>query len=165
MMTDIRESRSSNRFAIGEVASVISTAARVVARSGLASAGALCGLCVAALLLRANIDVFDSVSLGSAMMLFGLVGFYLGIDTPPAPSRASRFDILNARVGPKIELVEVFVAAGTFLATGAALVSVYVVVFDEDLPVIWTVIVGCWWLFWVAVQIVACIAARSRKHP
>jgi hypothetical protein len=160
-MTDIRESRSSNRFSIAEVASVISRAAHVIERSGLAIAGALCGLFVAALLLGAKIDLFDSVSLSSAMMLFGLVGFYLGIDTPPA----SRFDILNARVGPKIELVEVFVAAGTFLATAAALASVYVVVFDEDPPVIWTVIVGCWWLFGVAMQIVAGIAARTRKHP
>jgi len=42
---------------------------------------------------------------------------------------------------------------------------VYVVVFDEDLPVIWTVIVGCWWLLGVAMQIVAGIAARTRKHP
>jgi hypothetical protein len=101
-MTDIRESRSSNRFSIGEVASVISGAAHVIERSGLAIAGALCGLFVAALLLRAKIDRFDSVSLGSAMMLFGLVGFYLGIDTPPAPSRASRLEILNARVGQKL---------------------------------------------------------------
>jgi hypothetical protein len=31
--------------------------------------------------------------------------------------------------------------------------------------VIWTVIVGCWWLFGVAMQIVAGIAARTRKHP
>ena len=53
-MTDIRESRSSNRFSIGEVASVISRAAHVIERSGLAIAGALCGLFVAALLLRAN---------------------------------------------------------------------------------------------------------------
>src|SRR5258705_11272660 len=145
MMTDIGDSRSSNRFAIGEVASVISRAAHVIERSGLAIAGALCGLFVAALLLRAKIDLFDSVSLSSAMMLFGLVGFYLGIDTPPAPSRASRVDILNVRVGPKIELVEVFLAAGTFLATAAALLSVYVVVFDEDLTVIWTANEGCWW--------------------
>src|SRR5467141_1759212 len=129
-MTDIRESRSSNRFSIGEVASVISRAAHVIERSGIAIAGALCGPFVAALLLRANIDLFDSVSLGSAMMLFGVVGFYLGIDTPPAPSRASRFGILHARVWPQIDLVEVFVAAGTFLPTAAALVSVYFVVFD-----------------------------------
>ena len=93
-MTDIRESRSGNRFSIGVVASVISRAAHVIERSGLAIAGALCGLFVAALLLRATIDLFDSVSLSSAMTLSGLVGFYLGIDTPPAPSRASRVDIL-----------------------------------------------------------------------
>ena len=164
-MTNIREARSSNCVSIRGGAPVISRVAHVIERTGLAIAGALCGLFVAALLLRAKIDLFDSVSLGSAMMLSGLVGFYLGIDTPPAPSRASRVDILNARVGPKIELVEVFVAAGTFLATAAALASVYVVVFDEDLPVIWTVVVGCWWLFGVAMQIVAGIAARTRKHP
>jgi hypothetical protein len=58
-----------------------------------------------------------------------------------------------------------FGGAGTFLATAAALASVYVVVFDEDLPVIWTVVVGCWWLFGVAMLIVAGIAARTRKHP
>ena len=128
-------------------------------------AGALCGLFVAALMLRANIDLFDSFGLAFAMMLFGLIGFYLGIDTTPPPSRASRFDILDARLGPKVELVEMFGGAGTFLATAAALASVYVVVFDEDLPVIWTVVVGCWWLFGVAMQIVAGIAARTQKHP
>src|SRR5258705_11625222 len=145
MMTDIGDSRSRNRFPIGELASVIRRAAHVIERSVLAIAGALCGLFVAALLLRANIDLLDSVSFSSAMALFGLVGFYLGIDTPPAPSRAFRVDILNDRVGPKIELVEVFVAAGTFLATAEALVSVYVDVFDEDLTVIWTANEGCWW--------------------
>ncbi len=128
-------------------------------------AGALCGLYVAALLLRANVDLFESVGLVFAMMLFGFIGFYLGIDTPPPSSRASRFEILDARLGPKVEPVEMFGAAGTFLATAAALASVYVIVFDEDLPVIWTAIVGCWWLFGVAMQIVAGIAARTRKHP
>ena len=143
----------------------MSRVAHVIQRIGLAMAGVLCGLFVAALMLRANIDLFDSFGLALAMMLFGLIGFYLGIDTTPPPSRASRFDILDARLGPKVELVEMFGGAGTFLATAAALASVYVVVFDEDLPVIWTVVVGCWWLFGVAMQIVAGIAARTRKHP
>jgi len=75
-MTDIRES-SSNRFSMGGVASVISRAARVIERIGLAMAG------------------------------------------------------------PQY----------------------------EDLPAIWTVVVvGCWWLFGVVMQIVAGIAARARKH-
>ena len=164
-MTNIREARSSNRVSIRGGAPVISRVAHVIQRIGLAMAGALCGLFVAALMLRANIDLFDSFGLALAMMLFGLIGFYLGIDTTPPPSRASRFDILDARLGPKVELVEMFGGAGTFLATAAALASVYVVVFDEDLPVIWTVVVGCWWLFGVAMQIVAGIAARTRKHP
>jgi hypothetical protein len=79
IMTDIRESRSSNRFSIGGVASVISRAARVIERIGLAMAG------------------------------------------------------------PHY----------------------------EDLPANWTVVVvvGCWWLSGVVMQIVAGIAARARKHP
>src|SRR5712672_413626 len=164
IMTNIREARPSDRVSIRGGAPVISRVAHVIQRIGLAMAGALCGLFVAALMPRANIDLFDSFGLAFAMMLFGLIGFYLGIDTTPPPSRASRFDILDARLGPKVELVEMFGGAGTFLATAAALASVYVVVFDEDLPVIWTVVVGCWWLFGVAMQIVAGIAARTRKH-
>jgi hypothetical protein len=164
IMTNIRGARSGNRFSIGGSAPVISRVAHVIERIGLAMAGALCGLFVAALMLRANIDLFDSVDLASAMMIFGLIAFYLGIDTPPTPSHASRFEILDARLGPNVELVEMFVAAGTFLATAAAFASVYVVVFDEDLPVIWTVVVGCWWLFGVAMQIVAGIAARTLPH-
>src|SRR5260221_8112515 len=134
IMTNIREARSSNRVSIRGGAPVISRVAHVIQRIGLATAGALCGLFVAALMLRANIDLFDSFGLAFAMMLFGLIGFYLGIDTTPPPARASRFDILDARLGPKVELVEMFGGAGTFLATAAALASVDVVVFDEDPP-------------------------------
>src|SRR5258706_3472445 len=107
-MTNIREARHSNRVSIRGGAPVISRVAHVIQRIGLAMAGALCGLFVAALMLRANIDLFDSFGLAFAMMLFGLIGFYLGIDTTPPPSRASRFDILDARLGPKIELLPKF---------------------------------------------------------
>jgi hypothetical protein len=164
IVTNIREARSSNRFSISEVAPVISRVAHIIERIGLAMAGALCGLFVASLLLRANIVLFDSVGLTFAMMLFGIIGFYFGIDTPPPPSRASRFDILDVPLGSKVEIVEMFVAAGTFIAADAAVVSAYIVIFDEDLPAIWTLIVGCWWLFGVMMQIVAGIAARTLPH-
>ena len=111
-----------------------------------------------------NIDLFDSVGLVFAMMLFGLIGFYLGIDTPPPRSRASRFDILDARLGPKVELVKNVWCCGNIPSTAAALASVYVVVLDEDLPVIWIVVVGCRWLFGVAMQIVTGIAAGTRGN-
>jgi len=164
-VTNIREARSSNRFSISGVAPAISRVAHIIERIGLAMAGALCGLFVAALLLRANIVLFDSVGLTFAMMLFGIIGFYCGIDTPPPPSRASRFDILDVPLGSsKVELVEMFVAAGTFFAADAAVVSAYIVIFDEDLPAIWTLFVGCWWLFGVTMQIVAGIAARTLPH-
>jgi len=36
--------------------------------------------------------------------------------------------------------------AGTFLAAFAALVSAYMIVFDEAPPVIWNVGIGFWWM-------------------
>ena len=60
----------------------ITAAAHVVGRAGLAMAGAMCGTFVAAGLTRANAAWFDSAPFIAAMVLFGMVGFYLGIDIP-----------------------------------------------------------------------------------
>ena len=65
--------------------STISKWAHVLERIGLASAGASCGLFVAAHVGRANIDLIGSAAAVLAMMLYGAAGFYLGIDLPPAP--------------------------------------------------------------------------------
>src|SRR5471032_1877124 len=65
--------------------STISKWAHVLERIGLASAGASCGLFVAAHVGRANIDLIGSANAVLAMMLYGAAGFYLGIDLPPAP--------------------------------------------------------------------------------
>ena len=50
--------------------------------------------------------------------------------------------------------------AGTFLAAFAALMSVYMIVFDEAPPVIWNVGIGFWWMVGVLLQLAAGTAAR-----
>lgn len=133
----------------------VSRIAHVVARVGLAMAGALCGLFVAAHLTRTNIEVLNSVGFIALMCLVGIAGFYLGIDVPPG-ARPDR------ETGGRADPVELFSASGTFLAAVAALVSVYVIVFDDAPQVIWTIVVGCGWLLGVALQIGAGAIARSR---
>jgi len=88
---------------------LVSRAAHVIERSGLAMAGAMCGTFVAAQLAKAGIAPFDSVGFTAAMVLVGMIGFYLGIDIPRLPVRV-------ARHRPRVEPVELLSAAGTFLA-------------------------------------------------
>ena len=155
-MTTRRDAQSSNRPFTSDVA-------HVIARIGLAIAGALCGLFVTAPLAKAGIDVFSSVDLALAMILYGIIGFYLGIDIPIRPSSTWRVELSNVRLGPNVALAELLSAVGVFLATAAALVSVYVVVFDEVLPALWIVVVGISWLIGVAMQITAGVTGRIRK--
>jgi hypothetical protein len=129
----------------------ITAAAHVMGRSGLAMAGAMCGTFVAAGLTRTNATWFDSVPFFAAMLLFGMAGFYLGIDIPRlylAPRRRRRVDP-----------VELLSAAGTFLAAIAALISVYCIVLDENLGG-FNYLVGAWWMIGVAMQIGAGVAGR-----
>ena len=146
-MTNRNDAKTGNPFPMGRIA-------HVVQRCGLAITGALYGLFVAAHLTKANVDVFDSIGLALAMVRFGIIGFHLGSDIAPL-SRKSRVG-----PGPKVDVIELLGAAGTFLATLATLASVYVVVFDEVLPVIWMVIVAFCWLFGVTMQIVVRLRVR-----
>ena len=61
---------------------LLSRVAYVVERAGLAVAGAMCGTFVAAQLTRINPVRFDSIGFIAAMILVGLIGFYLGVDIP-----------------------------------------------------------------------------------
>src|SRR4051812_27368680 len=93
----------------------ISRVARVLERSGLAMAGATCGIFVSAYLSRGGIDPFGSIEFIASMIVAGAIGFYLGIDIPML--RASHF-----RPGPsEWNIVELLGATGTFLAAVAAL--------------------------------------------
>jgi len=129
----------------------ITEAAHVVGRAGLAMAGAMCGTFVAAGLTKANAAWFDSAPFIAAMVLFGMFGFYLGIDIPRLRVAAS--------VRPRVDPVELLSATGTFLAAVAALISVYSFVFDEVLGG-FEYIVASWWMIGVAMQIGAGVAGR-----
>ena len=129
----------------------ITEAAHVVGRAGLAMAGAMCGTFVAAGLTKANAAWFDSAPFIAAMVLFGMFGFYLGIDIPRLR--------ITAGVRPRVDPVELLSATGTFLAAVAALISVYSFVFDEALGG-FEYMVGSWWMIGVAMQIGAGVAGR-----
>jgi hypothetical protein len=156
-MTYRGDGRDGNRSSASRVAHVIE-------RVGLALAGALCGLFVAALLARADVEMLGPVDLTLAMMLLGIIGFYLGIDMPARRATPSRGGFINAEPGPELDFAELFSAAGVFLATATALVSVYVVVFDGMLPGIWVFSVGGLWLAGATMQIAAGIMTRIRRR-
>jgi hypothetical protein len=135
---------------------VLSRIADVVERAGFAVAGAMCGTFVAAQLTRLNPALFDSIGFIAATVLVGMIGFYLGIDAPRL--RASLASPAIAR--PRVDPIQLLSASGTFLATVAALNSLYAFVFDEAPQRGWGYMVACWWLLGVATQIGAGVAGR-----
>jgi hypothetical protein len=134
---------------------LISRLAHVIERSGLAMAGAMCGTFVAAQMSKVNVVPFDSGGFIALMVLAGIIGFYLGIDIPRLTVRQ-----VSEREG--VDAVELLSAAGTFLATVAALVSVYALVFDEAPQRAWEFVVTSWWLGGVTMQISAGFIGRQR---
>jgi len=148
---------SSNRIRTEE-ALLISRAAHVVGRTGLAMSGAMCGTFVAALLSRAGTELFDSAGFVASMVLAGMIGFYLGVDIPGRRSSP----VHPAAVLAKPDPVELLSAAGTFLAAIAALISVYAFVFDETPQRAWDFTFGSWWLLGIAMQVSAGLLGRLR---
>lgn len=134
--------------------------AHFVERVGLATAGASGGLFVAAHLAETNIEPLIWPSCILAMMVYGAVGFYLGIDIPPAASAPDTLS--HAAHDPTSDTVEILSAAGTFLATVAAFVAVSGLVVDSDMSVVAMLAVGGVWLVGGAIQIVAGTVARLR---
>ena len=134
-------------------------AAHVLERLGLAMAGASCGLFVAAHV-GSSIAALTSQGFLVVMMIVGAIGFYLGIDTPPLAFRGPAGEPGGS--GGKIDTAEFLSAAGTFLATLTAFVSVGVIVFREDPRFFWTIIIMLGWVVGVIMQIIAGIVARTR---
>jgi hypothetical protein len=137
---------------------LISRVAHVIERSALAMAGAVCGTFVAAQMSKVNVALFNSIGFAASMVLTGMVGFYLGIDTPRLPA-----DVAAARL--RLDPVEWLSAAGTFLATVAALLSVYGIVLDEVPQRFWEFVFGSWWTLGITMQIGAGLIARFRPAP
>jgi hypothetical protein len=102
---------------------------QVTGRLGLSMAGAMCGTFVAAQLTMTNAELFDSVGFIALMVLVGILGFYLGIDLPHLRASLTEPEFDRQR----IDSIEMLSKIGTFLATIAALISVYAFVFDETL--------------------------------
>jgi hypothetical protein len=131
--------------------------AHFLERTGLAMAGAACGLFVAAHV-GSSIALLTSQGFLLLMMLIGAIGFYLGIDTPPLPFHADE-PVLRGR----IDAAEFLSAVGTFLATLAAFVSVGVIVARETPGLLWTLLIMAGWVVGVVMQIVAGAAAEIRS--
>ena len=143
----------SNKTDIDEVFLIIRIA-HVVGRMGLAMAGAMCGTFVAAQLTMTNADLFDSTGVIALMVLVGMIGFYLGIDIP-------RFRVARSAIErPRVDPVDLLSTTGTFLATIAALISVYAFVFDEAPQRAWEYTVASWWVLGVALQMSAGLMGR-----
>jgi hypothetical protein len=137
--------------------------AHVLERSGLAMAGAACGLFVAAHV-GSSIAQLTSEGFVIIMMIGGAIGFYLGIDTPPLPFHVPD-DALSTRASlARIDSAELLSAVGTFLAAMTAFVSVSVIVFREDPHIFWTVMIMLGWVVGVTMQIIAGTIARTNAR-
>lgn len=132
--------------------------AHILERSGLALAGAACGVFVGAHV-GSSISGLTTQGFLFLMMLSGAVGFYLGIDTPGMTLHPPES---GAAGGGPIDAPELLSAVGTFLATLTAFASVGLIVLRETPPIAWTIIILVGWVFGVVMQIVAGAIARSR---
>jgi hypothetical protein len=148
------------RHANWDTRSTISKWAHVFERTGLAMAGASCGLFVAAHLIRSNIEMGSGIGL-LAMTVLGGIGFYLGIDLPP-PLHDPESPLPVAHV-VKTDMVELFSAAGTFFAAITAVLSVYLIVVDERLWSGVAVMMAVLWVVGTIMQIAAGVIARVRR--
>ena len=135
--------------------------AEVIEGIGIAIMGALCGLFVAAMVAKADIEEINSVPALLSAMLYGSVGFYLRTNIP---SLASSVTFSTSGTGPKTKPIALARALGTFVAAVAALVSVYMIIFDEAPPAIWNVGIGIGWAFGVLLQFAAGTAARLGQY-
>jgi hypothetical protein len=135
--------------------------AHVLERLGLAMAGASSGLFVGAHV-GSTFAVLTSQSFLVTMMIVGAIAFYLGIDTPPLALHAPNGKPSKDNSGGKIDAAEFLSAAGTFLATLTAFLSVGVIVLRENPRSLWTITIMLGWVVGVMMQIVAGAIARTR---
>jgi hypothetical protein len=134
--------------------------AQVVERIGLAIMGALCGLFVGAMVARADIEEINSLGALFSTILYGSLGFYLGTNIPSLTSSGTFYTGLSRKTNP----IVLASATGTFVAALAALVSVYMIIFDETPPAIWNIGIGLGWALGVLLQLAAGTVARLRGY-
>jgi hypothetical protein len=144
--------------------SALSRPAHILERTGLAFTGASCGLFVAAHVGRADIDLVGSGAMVLAMMLYGAAGFYLGIDLPQVPADHRMHLPLRHGLGTRADAVVLFSAAGTFLASVAAFVSVSSIVLDETAHAGTALLISVSWAIGTTMQIAAGVIARIKAE-
>jgi hypothetical protein len=142
--------------------STISRSAHILERTGLALTGASCALFVAAHVGRADIELIGSAAAVFATMIYGGIGFYLGIDLPHAPPDHHMHLPLRNGLGTRADAVELLSAAGTFLAAVAAVISVSSIVLDETASASAAVLIWLSWAVGATMQIAAGIIARLK---
>ena len=142
----------------------IGKSAHILERTGLALTGASCGLFVAAHVGRADIDLIGSAGVVLAMMLYGAAGFYLGIDLPQVPPDHHMHLPLRHGLGTRADAVMLMSAAGTFLASVAAFVSVSSIVLDETAPASAAILISVSWAIGATMQIAAGVVARIKAE-
>ena len=135
--------------------------AHVLERIGLAMAGASSGLFVGAHV-GSSIAALTSQGFLVVMMVGGAIGFYLGIDTPPLAFHGPNGEPSKGSSVGKIDAAEFLSAAGTFLATLTAFLSVSVIVFRENPHIFWTIMIMLGWVVGLMMQIIAGTIARTR---
>ncbi|TWB90628.1 hypothetical protein FBZ93_114189 [Bradyrhizobium macuxiense] len=145
-------SRPKQRAMIARELMMVSRAAHVLQRTGLAMAGAMAGTFVAAQLAKGHVAFFGTLAFIVTAIVIGAAGFYLGIDIPRPALRATG----------RIDAVELMSAGGIFLAALAALVSVYGIIFDEIPPRAWELVIGSWWFGGVLMLATAGLVGRQR---
>ncbi|MGJ5175437.1 hypothetical protein ACQR16_03980 [Bradyrhizobium oligotrophicum] len=133
--------------------------AHILERSGLALAGAACGVFVGAHV-GSSVPLLTTQGFLVAMMLSGALGFYLGIDTPQLPFHPPDHDAQGTN---KIDTAEFLSAVGTFLATLTAFFSVSIIILRDDPHILWTSLIMVGWIIGVIMQIVAGAIARMRQ--
>ena len=137
--------------------------AHMLERWGLALAGAACGLYVAAFMARTSGEQLSSLFALAAVMLFGALGFYLGIDVPPpASADPAQNSSTTAEVTVEPDRVEVLSAFGTFIAALSALCAVYAILTDSMTGNPWPMLIPLGWVLGIFMQIIAGTIARRR---
>ena len=99
-----------------------------------------------------------------AMMVYGAAGFYLGIDLPQVPPDHRMHLPLRHGLGTRADAVVLLSAAGTFLASVAAFISVSSIVLDETVHAGTAVLVSASWAVGATMQIAAGIIARMKAE-
>ncbi len=112
----------------------------------------------------ADINLIGSTAAVLGMMLYGAAGFYLGIDLPPAPADHRMHLPLRDGLGSRADAMELLSAAGTFLASVAAVVSVVSIVMGETAHATTAVLIAMAWAIGATMQIAAGIIARMRSE-